>query len=342
MAVLALLLVGTPPVHAQDGRDFIEIVGSSTVFPFSTVVAERFGRRSDFRTPTVEATGSGGGFKQFCGGIGVTHPDIINASRRVKASELALCASNGVRDVVEVKVGYDGIVLANATGQQPFTLTLRQIWLALAEQVPDPDGTEHLVKNPYVFWSDIAPELPSARIEVFGPPPTSGTRDAFVELAMAGGCMSFDWVAAIEREDPVRFKSICQTVREDGQFIEAGENDNLIVQKLRANPAALGIFGFSFLDQNASNVQGASVGGFAPTFDNIAAGNYPVSRPLYFYVKRAHVDVIPGLREFLAEFTSHRASGADGYLADRGLVPLPINERAEVLASVLALSPLRL
>ncbi|MEL6214989.1 MAG: substrate-binding domain-containing protein [Pseudomonadota bacterium] len=327
---------------AQEGRDYIEIVGSSTVFPFSTVVAERFGRRSQFKTPKVEATGSGGGFKLFCNGIGVSYPDITNSSRRVKASELKLCASNGVFDVVEVKVGYDGIVMANAVGEERMTLTRRQIWLALAERVPDPSGAERLVENPYERWSEIDPSLPDRRIEVLGPPPTSGTRDAFVELAMEGGCSTFSWIEHLEEENPDDFKSICHTVREDGLFIEAGENDNLIVQKLNANPAALGIFGFSFLDQNAEKVQGATVDGYLPTFGNIANGSYPVSRPLYFYVKRAHVDVIPGLRAFLAEFTSPRASGDDGYLADRGLIPLPLSERAQVLASVLALSPVRL
>ncbi len=327
---------------AQEGRDYIEIVGSSTVFPFSTVVAERFGRRSQFKTPKVEATGSGGGFKLFCNGIGVSYPDITNSSRRVKASELKLCASNGVLDVVEVKVGYDGIVMANAAGEARLALTRRQIWLALAERVPDPNGAERLVENPYERWSEIDPSLPDRRIEVLGPPPTSGTRDAFVELAMEGGCSTFAWIEHLEETNPDDFKSICHTVREDGLFIEAGENDNLIVQKLNANPAALGIFGFSFLDQNAEKVQGASVDGYLPTFANIANGSYPVSRPLYFYVKRAHVDVIPGLRAFLAEFTSPRASGDDGYLADRGLIPLPLPERAQVLASVLALSPVRL
>lgn len=327
---------------AQEGRDYIEIVGSSTVFPFSTVVAERFGRRSQFKTPKVEATGSGGGFKLFCNGIGVSYPDITNSSRRVKASELKLCASNGVFDVVEVKVGYDGIVMANAVGEERMALTRRQIWLALAERVPDPSGAERLVENPYERWSEIDPSLPDRRIEVLGPPPTSGTRDAFVELAMEGGCSTFAWIEHLEETNADDFKSICHTVREDGLFIEAGENDNLIVQKLNANPAALGIFGFSFLDQNAEKVQGATVDGYLPTFGNIANGSYPVSRPLYFYVKRAHVDVIPGLRAFLAEFTSPRASGDDGYLADRGLIPLPLSERAQVLASVLALSPVRL
>ena len=339
---VAILAAGVGPALAQDGRNYIEIVGSSTVFPFSTVVAERFGRRTSFRTPKVESTGSGGGFKLFCNGIGVGYPDITNSSRRVKQSELDLCAGQGVVDVVEVKVGYDGIVIANANGAERMALTRRQIWLALARDVPDPSGAERLVPNPYQRWSDVDPSLPDRLIEMLGPPPTSGTRDAFVELAMEGGCETFDWIAAIDETDSERFKSVCHTVREDGRFIEAGENDNLIVQKLGANPSALGIFGYSFLDQNAEKVQGASIDGVLPTFENIASGDYPVSRPLYFYVKRAHVDVIPGLREFLAEFTSPRASGDDGYLADRGLIPLPPGERAEVLANVLALSPVNL
>ena len=342
IACAVIVLVSSVRVDAQDGRNYIAIVGSSTVFPFSTVVAERFGRRADFRTPKVESTGSGGGFKLFCAGIGVGYPDITNSSRRVKASELEMCANNGVTDVVEVKIGYDGIVIANAVESEQLSLSRRAIWLALAKQVPAADGSNTLVDNPYQRWSEIDPALPDADIEVLGPPPTSGTRDAFVELAMEGGCETFPWIAALADSDGTRFKTICHTVREDGRYVEAGENDNLIVQKLEANPDALGIFGFSFLDQNAEKVHGSRVDGVLPSFDNIADGTYPVSRPLYFYVKRAHVGVIPGLEEFLAEFTSPRASGDEGYLTDRGLIPLPPGERAEVLANVLALSPIRL
>ncbi|MEM9171735.1 MAG: PstS family phosphate ABC transporter substrate-binding protein [Pseudomonadota bacterium] len=340
--MLVLAGVASRNSSAQDGRNYIEIVGSSTVYPFTTVVAERFGRRTSFRTPKVEATGSGGGFKLFCDGIGVGFPDVTNSSRRVKASEIKLCAGNGVDNIVEVKVGYDGIVVANSRAKPPFALTRRDIWLALAKQVPNPDGTDTLIDNPYERWSQISAELPDARIEVLGPPPTSGTRDAFVELAMEGGCETFGFIEKMKKTDNNRFKSLCHTVREDGLYIEAGENDNLIVQKLRANPSALGIFGYSFLDQNSEKVHAASVDGVLPTFAEIAAGNYPVSRPLYFYVKGAHVDVIPGLREFLREFTSDRAWGEEGYLSDRGLIPMPATERAEVLANVLALSPVRL
>jgi phosphate transport system substrate-binding protein len=310
------------------------------VYPFSTVVAERFGRSSDFRTPKVESTGSGGGLKLFCDGVGVQYPDIANSSRAIMQSEIELCASHGVHDVVEVKIGYDGIVIANSVIAQTMELTLRDVFLALASDIPGASGGE-LVANPHRTWRDVNPELPAMPIEVMGPPPTSGTRDAFVELAMESGCRTTDWVAALAETDPSRFKRICHTLREDGAFIEAGENDNLIVQKLQANPRSLGVFGFSFLDQNAEKVRAASIDGVAPDFDTIADGSYPIARPLYFYVKKAHVDVIPGLREFLAEFTSERAWGEYGYLSDRGLIPLPEEERAAIARAVRDLLPLK-
>ena len=339
-STLLTLLVGGIAV-AQSGRDYIYIVGSSTVYPFSTVVAERFGRGTDFKTPKVESTGSGGGLKLFCDGVGVDFPDITNASRAIKASEVATCAGNGVKDIVEVKIGYDGIVMANAIGAQKISLTRRDIYLALAARVPGKNSGE-LVENPYTTWADVNPDLPDTRIEVLGPPPTSGTRDAFVELAMEGGCKTVDWIADLKGEDKNRYKEICHTIREDGVFVEAGENDNLIVQKLEANPDALGIFGFSFLDQNTEKVKGAAVDGVVPTFDAIADGEYPVSRPLFFYVKKAHVDVIPGLRQLLREFTSERAWGDEGYLSERGLIPMPVEERSEVAAAVRNLTPLQL
>ena len=319
--------------QAQAGRDYIYIVGSSTVYPFATVVAERFGRASEFKTPKVESTGSGGGLKLFCDGVGVDHPDITNSSRAIKMSEVESCASNGVTDIIEVRIGYDGIVIANAIGSSNVNLSRTDIFMALAKQIPgDVDG--ELIDNPNETWADVNPMLPSVRIEVLGPPPTSGTRDAFVELAMEGGCTTFAWIGAPKKTDGARYKAICHTIREDGAFVEAGENDNLIVQKLEANPDAFGIFGFSFLDQNTEKVKGAQVDGVAPTFDAIADGDYPVSRPLYFYAKKAHVDVIPGLRGFLREFTSERAWGDEGYLSDRGLIPMPVDERGEIAASV--------
>jgi phosphate transport system substrate-binding protein len=334
--VLASVLISTgigSTALAQSGRDFVYVVGSSTVYPFSTVVAERFGRSTDFKTPKIESTGSGGGLKLFCDGVGVEYPDVANSSRAIKQSEVDTCAANGVTGIIEVKIGYDGIVIANAIDAPTVSLSRADIFRALAKQVPGAKEGE-LIDNPYRTWADVNPALPALRIEVLGPPPTSGTRDAFVELAMEGGCKTVPWIKALKDTDENRYKTICHTVREDGAFVEAGENDNLIVQKLEANPDAFGIFGFSFLDQNAEKVKGAAVDGVVPTFDAIADGSYPVSRPLYFYAKKAHVDVIPGLREFLREFTSDRAWGDEGYLSDRGLIPMPEDERAEVAANV--------
>jgi len=332
VAALALIAVGT----AAEARDQIRVVGSSTVFPFSTSVAEQFGKSTDFKTPVVESTGSGGGMKLFCSGVGIEHPDITNASRRIKESEFKTCSENGIT-VVEVKVGFDGIVLANAKGQDAMSLTKQQIFQALAKEVPV-DGK--LVPNPYTMWNEIDPALPARKIEVLGPPPTSGTRDAFVELAMEGGAKTFEMLATLRKEDKKAFKAIAHSIREDGAFVEAGENDNLIVQKLEANPDAVGIFGFSFLDQNADKMQGAMVDGVEPSFENIAAGDYGVSRSLYFYVKKEHVGVVPGISDFVAEFTSEKAWGPEGYLVDKGLIPLPDEERESVRASSVNLSPL--
>ncbi len=249
------------------------------------------------------------------------------------------CAGNGVTEIIEVKFGYDGIVMANAIGSLAVDLSRADIFQALAKEVPG-DAEGELIENPYVTWADVNPDLPAVKIEVLGPPPTSGTRDAFVELAMEGGCQSVAWVKALKSADKNRYKAICHTIREDGAYVEAGENDNLIVQKLQANPNAFGIFGFSFLDQNAEKVKGALVDGVAPTFEAIAVGDYPVSRPLYFYAKKAHVDVIPGLRGYLQEFTSERAWGEEGYLSDRGLIPMPDEERVAVATAVRELTPL--
>jgi phosphate transport system substrate-binding protein len=306
-------------VGAAEARDQIRVVGSSTVFPFSTAVAEQFGKTTSFATPVVESTGSGGGMKLFCAGVGEDHPDMTNASRRIKKSEFENCTANGI-DITEVKVGFDGIVLANAKSGDDLALTLEQLFLALAKEIPQ--GGK-LVPNPYTNWSEIDSSLPNKKIEVLGPPPTSGTRDAFVEIAMEGGCKTLAGA-----KDLGLAKKACHAIREDGVFVEAGENDNLIVQKLEANPAAYGIFGFSFLDQNSDKVKGATINGTAPEFEEIAAGNYPVSRSLYFYVKQQHVGVIPGIKEFVTEFTSEQAWGPDGYLVDKGLIPLPDADRA--------------
>lgn len=320
VTAVALATAAAAPAVA---RDQIKIVGSSTVFPFATTVAERFGKSGDFKTPVVESTGSGGGLKLFCAGIGEEHPDITNASRRIKSSEVEKCAANGITDIVEVKVGYDGIVIANSKATGQFDLSLKDVWMALAAEVPNEAG--EFVANPYTTWNEVNPDLPATKIEVMGPPPTSGTRDAFVELAMEGGCEMVEAVEAIE--DKATHKKICQSIREDGAYVEAGENDNLIVQKLEANPDALGIFGYSFLEQNSDKVQGSKIGGVEPEFELIASGDYPVSRSLYFYVKKAHVGTIPGIEEYLAEFTSDDSWGEEGYLTDKGLIPMGEEER---------------
>ena len=321
--------------NAAEARDQIRIVGSSTVFPFATAVAEEFGKTTDYKTPVVESTGSGGGLKLFCAGVGVDHPDIANASRRIKPSEIERCTENGVTGIIEVKIGFDGIVLANSKGTEPFSITLQQLFLALAKDVPQ-DGA--MVANPNRSWSDIDASLPAARIEVLGPPPTSGTRDAFVELAMEGGCKTFPAIEALKEQDKRQYRAICHAIREDGAFVEAGENDNLIVQKLKANPGALGIFGYSFLDQNRDKVQGSTVNGVAPDFDTIADGSYPVSRSMYFYVKKAHVGVIPGIEGYIETFTDEDAWGPYGYLADKGLIPLPDAARQSMRAEATGLA----
>ncbi|MEQ8398965.1 PstS family phosphate ABC transporter substrate-binding protein [Thalassobaculum sp.] len=323
--VAAIAALGVIAMAAQaEARDQIRIVGSSTVFPFATVVAENFGKATSYKTPVIESTGSGGGLKLFCQGVGTEHPDITNSSRRIKKSEVELCASNGVAEITEIKVGFDGIVLANSKKAKHYELTREQIFLALAKEIPV-DGK--LVANPYTKWSQIDKSLPDEPIEVLGPPPTSGTRDAFVELVMEHAAENIAFLKDLKKSDSKKFKQVYGSMREDGKFIEAGENDNLIVQKLEANPAALGIFGFSFLDQNADKIQGSTVEGNNPTFEKIADGAYPVSRSLFFYVKNAHVGVIPGIQEYVAEFTSTKAAGQEGYLTDKGLIPLPEADR---------------
>jgi phosphate transport system substrate-binding protein len=331
LAVVATLTLASA-AYAQSARDYISIVGSSTVYPFTTTVAEQFGKaNASFKTPKVESTGTGGGFKLFCGGVGVQHPDVSNASRAIKKSEIETCAKNGVTDIIEINIGFDGIVIASSKKNKPMPLTIKDLWLALAKEVPDP-ATGKLVTNNFKTWKDINAALPANKIEVLGPPPTSGTRDAFVELVMDHGCKEFATIKELEKADEKKAKAVCQTVREDGVFIEAGENDNLIVQKAGGEPNALGIFGFSFLEENLDKIQGETINGVAPSFETIADGKYPVSRPLFIYVKKAHVGVIPGIKEFIAEFTSEKAVGDEGYLGKKGLIPLPDAKRKQVAA----------
>ena len=321
-----------------EARDQISIAGSSTVFPFSTAVAEQFGKTGKFKTPKVESIGTGGGIKEFCKGVGVQYTDIANASRRIKKEEVADCNKNGVNDIVEVKIGFDGIVVAQSKAGPAMTLSKETIWLALAKQVP---AGGKLVDNPHKVWSDVDPKLPKTKIEVLGPPPTSGTRDAFVELVMEEGCKGFPEIKALEA-DKKAHKVACTQMREDGAFIEAGENDNLMVQKLNSNKDAVAIFGFSFLDQNADKIRGINVGGVEPTFENIASGKYGVSRSMFFYVKKAHVAVGPGLKEFSAAFTDEKAWGKNGYLVDKGLSPLPDADRKKIGEEARSLTGLNL
>lgn len=338
LAASGLTLIMAAPAMAA--RDYVSIVGSSTVYPFATVVAEQFGKTGGTKTPKIESTGTGGGFKLFCGGIGVDFPDITNASRAIKPSEMKSCADNGVKEIIEVKIGYDGIVVANAKAAKQLELTRQDLFLALAKEVPDPQNPEKLIANPYRTWKEVNGSLPGAAIEVLGPPPTSGTRDAFVELVMEEGCNAFEVIRNMKKSDEKAHAKVCKSVREDGVYVEAGENDNLIVQKLQSNPTALGIFGFSFLDQNSDKLQGSRIEGTVPVFEAIADGSYTVSRPIFFYVKKAHVEMIPGMKGYLAEFTSEKAWGPEGYLADKGLIPMPDAERKQVAADVAALKPM--
>ncbi len=325
---VSILVLSFSILARAAGRDYISIVGSSTVYPFATVVAERFGKTTKFKTPKIESTGSGGGFKLFCSGIGIQHPDITNASRRIKKSEVEKCSKNGIKEITEIKIGYDGIVIANSKLAKRMRISRKDLFLALAKDVPSGAG-ESLIPNPFETWKDVNPTLPDIKIEVLGPPPTSGTRDAFAELALEAGCKKFGWIKATKKKNKKKYKAICHAIREDGAYIEAGENDVLIVRKLEANPTAFGVFGFSFLDQNADKIQGSIVDGVEPTFENIADGKYPLSRPLYFYVKKAHVSMIPGMKEYIREFTSEKAWGPDGYLIDKGIIPMPHEERGK-------------
>ncbi len=319
-SVAAIALMATP---ALAGREEIRIVGSSTVYPFTTAVAEAFGKASG-KTPVVESTGTGGGMKLFCAGVGEEHPDFTNASRRMKKSEAEACVKNGVTDIIEIKVGFDGIAFAQSKEAGDVKLTKTQIFMALAKEIPGADGK--LVANPYKMWNEIDAALPAVKIEVLGPPPTSGTRDSFHELVMEKGAEGVEALKALKEADAKAFEKVWKSMREDGAYIEAGENDNLIVQKLQANKDAFGIFGYSFLEQNAATIKGAEVDGAVPTYESISGGTYKVSRPLFIYAKKAHIGTIPGMAEFMAEYVSDGALGEDGYLADKGLVTLPADQ----------------
>jgi phosphate transport system substrate-binding protein len=333
--LIATSLIALATMPALAARDQIRIVGSSTVYPFTTAVAEVFGKASG-KTPVVESTGTGGGFKLFCAGVGEDTPDFTNASRAIKKSEFEACKANGVTDIIEIRIGFDGLSMAHAKDAKDFGLTKQQVFLALAKNIPGADGK--LVANPNKMWSDVDPSLPATKIEVLGPPPTSGTRDSFAELVLEKGAESIDSLKTLKEADAKAFEAVWKSVREDGAYVEAGENDNLIVQKLQANPDAVGIFGFSFLEQNADTVKDIAIDGVAATYEAVADGSYKVARPLFVYAKKQHVDVIPGMKEFIAEYVSDKAIGEDGYLGEKGLVTLPGADAEKIRAEAASLN----
>lgn len=315
--VVALVAATFVMSNVAYARDTIRIVGSSTVYPFTTTVAENFGKKTGVNTPVVESTGTGGGIKLFCAGTGETHPDAVNASRAIKDVEKKDCAKNGVTPV-EISIGFDAIVIAMAKEHEDMGLSTEQLYRALAKFLII-DGK--IVENPYNRWNDIDPALSNGKIEVLGPPPTSGTRDSFVELVIEKECKKAVKSSGLTLSEDDE-KSICKTMREDGAFIEAGENDNLIVQKIKSNPNALGIFGFSFLEENLSGVKAATVNGVAPEYDAIKKGDYPISRLLFVYFKKEHIGVVPNLDKFMEEYQSDEAIGEEGYLTEKGLISL--------------------
>ena len=329
-SMLAALVAVAGLASIAEARE-IRIVGSSTVYPFTTIVGETFAAEGN-TAPVIESTGTGGGMKLFCAGTGVEHPDFTNASRAIKSSEAEKCAANGVTPL-EMKVGYDGITFSNSVKSEQVSITPRELFQALAKDVPQENG--NLVPNPFTTWNQINPNLPATKIEVLGPPPSSGTRDAWLELVMESGCKTYGWVKELKSADKKAYKGICHGIREDGAYIEAGENDNLIVQKLDNNPDAFGIFGYSFLDNNRDKLQGSIIDGIEPSFDSIADGSYPASRALYVYAKEEHMDVIEGMTEFMELYLGDDMAGQDGALGDAGLIPLPQEELDIVRANVL-------
>ena len=332
---LALAVVGmacVPTIAAA--RTQIRAVGSSTVYPFATAVAERLARANpNIKPPVIESTGTGGGIKLFCAGVGEQFPDIANASRRIKSSEVKACAQNGVTAITEIQVGIDGIAFSTAKATPISGVSTLDIYKALAKT---PFGKPNKTKT----WKDVNGSLPATPIRVFGPPPTSGTRDAFGELIMTAGCSTSPAMLALKKSDENRFKAICTGVREDGAYVESGENDNLIVQKLESNPGTIGLFGYSYLEENADKLKGIAINGVVPTYDSIAAFKYPGSRPLYIYVKNAHVRAIPAIKAYVAEFTKEAAWGPGGYLVKRGMIAAPTPIRAKSAAAARALTPL--
>jgi len=334
LAATAVLALSIPSI--ADARSQMRAVGSSTVYPFAKAVAERVARANPkLGTPIIESTGTGGGFKLFCAGVGERHPDVSNASRRIKASEAKACAANGVGQITEIQIGLDGLAVATAKSTPISGLTQRDIYMAIAKT---PFGKPNRAKT----WKDVNPKLPALPIRVYGPPSTSGTRDSLVELLLTPGCETNAGMVALAKSDKDKHKAICTAVREDGAFIEAGENDNLIVQKLVSNPNTLGVFGFSFLEENASKLKGIAINGVTPTYQSVSTFKYPGARAMFIYVKNAHARAIPGIRAFVAEFTKESAMGPKGYLAQHGLIASPNATRARSQAAARGLTPLNL
>ena len=336
LAVAAVALAAITAAGAAQARDQIRIVGSSTVYPFSTAVAEAFGKAGKFKTPVVESTGTGGGMRLFCSGVGESFPDITNASRRIEPSEIEFCTKNGVTGITEVVIGYDGIVFMNSKAGPDFALTREQMYRATAKDVV---VGGKLVPNPYKNWSDVDPSLPKEPILVYGPAPNHGTRDAYVELVLDPACGKLPEIKALDKDAG---KKACRTVREDGAWVEVSENYTVIQQKITSNPAALGVITFSYLDQNRDKVKAAPVDGVVATYDAIASNKYPVSRPLFFYVKKQHVGMVPGVKEYVTEFTSDKAWGKEGYLADKGLIASPDTIRKEQATNARNLGDLKM
>ena len=315
-AAAAMIL---PASSAFAARDYVWAAGSSTVFPFATRVAENYAKKSGSKAPKVESLGTGGGIKLFCSGTGDAFPDIANASRPMKKTEFDACAAKGVKDIVQIKVGFDGIVIATDKDGPDYNFKLEHLFLGLSSNVL---RAGKFVPNPYKTWDEIGSGLPGNRILVYGPPPTSGTRDAFVELGIEAGARKYPTADELRSNNEKQFKAIVDPLRKDG-WVDAGENDNVIVQKLTKTPGSLGVFGYSFLEENGDKVKGNPISGIRPTAQAIADGSYPLSRSLYIYVKKANVGVTKGLQEFVDEFVSDAASGRGGYLQGRGLIPLP-------------------
>lgn len=333
--ITVALLAASALTISLSARDQIKIVGSSTVYPFSSSVSEELGATTKFPTPVVESTGSGGGMKLFCAGDDMNTPDITNASRRMKIEEFDTCAKNGVTDITEAVIGFDGITFAQSKANKPFDVTKMQLMLAVAAEVPSKDG-KSLIANPYKKWSDIDASLPDREIIIYGPPKSSGTRDAFEDMILKGQTKHMDVYTNLYKKDEVKYKAYHKyhTIRTDGVYVEAGENDNLIVAKLDKNRAAFGIFGYSFLEENADKVQGANVEGVYPTPDTISSAKYPISRSLFFYVKNSHASQVPAMNDYVKLFMSENMIGKKGILTEIGLIPLPDESRTTIRASV--------